>query len=221
MRRQIKRKLRFFCAAGSALLWCGTLQAQIQRQNPMQTSDLSRENQSRVAAAAADIKAILVKDIGLMVELKRWVAKEATNHGQIITDHDLSDEAIFDRLQSDVQFRSVATALVQRYGYLVPQLNPDSEAAKEQDLLAKERAKWMAQSQEQQATLDHQRNEQRIERAEYCAQRNDADCESQGNQNLGQPAGRQDQRDQGPQNQMGPGQSNPSIPSRVGGGQIE
>ena len=221
MRRQIKGRLRFVFVAGSALLWCSALQAQIQRQNPMQNSDLSRENQSRVAAAAADIKTILVKDIGLMVELKRWVAKEATNHGQIITDHDLSDETIFDRLQSDVQFRSVATALVQRYGYFVPQLNPDSEAAKEQDLLAKERAKWMAQSQEQQATLDHQRNEQRMERAEYCAQRNEADCESQGNQNLGQPAGRQDQRDQGPQNQMGPGQSNPSIPSRVGGGQIE
>jgi len=120
MPEKIKRVMRSLGVAGSTLLWCGVLQAQIQRQNPMQNSDLSRENQSRVAAAAADIKTILVKDIGLMVELKRWVAKEATNHGQIITDHDLSDEAIFDRLESDVQFRAVATALVQRYGYLVP-----------------------------------------------------------------------------------------------------
>src|SRR5690242_1939330 len=221
MRRQVNRGLEFLTVAGIALLWCSALPAQIQRQNPMQNSDLSRENQSRVAAAAADIKTILVKDIGLMVELKRWVAKEATNHGQIITDHDLSDDAIFDRLQSDVQFRSVATALVQRYGYLVPQLNPESQAAKEQELLAKERAKWLAQSQEEQATLDHQRNEQRLERAEYCAQRNDPDCELQGNPNLGQPAGRQDQRDQGPQNQMGPSQSHPVNPSRVSGGQIE
>jgi protein involved in polysaccharide export with SLBB domain len=218
----MNRGLKFLGVTGTALLCCSTLQAQTQRQNPMQNSDLSRENQSRVAASAADIKTILVKDIGLMVELKRWVAKEATNHGQIITDQDLSDDAIFDRLQSDVQFRSVATALVQRYGYLVPQLNPESQAAKEQELLAKERAKWLAQTQEEQATLDHQRNQQRLERAEFCAQRNEADCDLQGNPSLGQPGGRQDQQDrQGPQNQMGPSQVNPSNPSRFSGGQIE
>jgi protein involved in polysaccharide export with SLBB domain len=224
MPEKIKRVMRSLGVAGSTLLWCGVLQAQIQRQNPMQNSDLSRENQSRVAAAAADIKTILVKDIGLMVELKRWVAKEATNHGQIITDHDLSDEAIFDRLESDVQFRAVATALVQRYGYLVPQLNPESQAAKEQDLLAKERTKWIAQSQEQQANLEHQRNQQRLDRAQYCAQRNEADCDMQDYNHSREPQPGQfpqDQEDQGPQNPMGPSQSNPTSPSRFSGGPIE
>ena len=45
-------------------------------------SDLAKENYDRVAASAAQIKAILVTDPGLMVELKRWIAKEATDNGQ-------------------------------------------------------------------------------------------------------------------------------------------
>ena len=86
-----------------------------------------------------------------MVELKRWVAKDATSQGQIISETDLTDDAIFDRLQADVQFRSIATQLVQRYGYLVPQVNPDSAAGKEQELLVKERVKWIAQNEEEEA----------------------------------------------------------------------
>src|SRR5436309_2877869 len=94
------------------------------RQAPVaQSSELGRENLSRVAASAADIKAVLLKDTGLLVELKRWVAKDATGHGQIISDADLTDDAMFDRLETDVAFRSVATWLVQKYGYLVPKLN--------------------------------------------------------------------------------------------------
>src|SRR5579884_1940427 len=54
-------------------------------------SDLARENQSRVAASAADIKPILLKDTGLMVELKRWIAKDASDQGQIVTDADLTN----------------------------------------------------------------------------------------------------------------------------------
>ncbi len=49
-----------------------------------------------------------------MVELKHWIAKDATDHGQLISDSDLTDEAIFDRLENDIAFRSVATALVQK-----------------------------------------------------------------------------------------------------------
>lgn len=71
-----------------------------------------------------------------MVELKGWVAKDATDHGQLISDSDLTDQAIFDRLESDIQFRSVATRLLQKYGYLLPTLNPDSPQAKDQALLA-------------------------------------------------------------------------------------
>src|SRR5712692_7012051 len=79
-------------------------------------SDLARDNLSRVAAMDTEIEKILRRDPGLMVELKRWVAKEATDHGQVVSDWDLTDQSILDRLSSDVKFRSVATRLLQRYG---------------------------------------------------------------------------------------------------------
>src|SRR5580700_418533 len=108
-------------------------------------SDLAKDNLNRVAASSVQIKAVLVKDPGLLVELKQWVAKEATDNGQVVEDSNLSDQAIFDRLDRDVAFRSVATRLLQRYGYLMPSPNPDSSFAKEEDLVLKERARRLVQ----------------------------------------------------------------------------
>ena len=58
-------------------------------------SDLSLQNLSQCSrnelrkySAVSD-----AKDSGLMVELKRWVAKDATDHGQIPGESDLSDYA--------------------------------------------------------------------------------------------------------------------------------
>jgi polysaccharide export outer membrane protein len=206
----------------AGLLLAGSAAAQSQqdrRPNPLLSSDLSRENLSRVAASPSDVKAILSKDTGLMVELKRWVAREATTHGQIITDHDLSDDAIFDRLTSDVQFRAVATQLVQKYGYLVPQVNPESSAGKEQEFVAKERAKLLVQIEDERLSQTRNRNRQQTQRTGYC-DRGDVDCENQqyNNQDRGQEPNqiRQDQRDRDqqdyPPSQMGPGQGNPTNP---------
>src|SRR5690242_21450900 len=97
-------------------------------------SDLSQENLNRVAASASQIRTVLAKDEGLLVELKRWVAKEATDNGQVVDDANLTDQAIFDRLEQDIAFRSVATRLLQRYGYLMPAANPDSDFAKEKEI---------------------------------------------------------------------------------------
>ena len=99
---------------------------------PENASELARENLKHVAASAAELEAILHKDAGLLVELKSWIAKRATEQGQVVTDSDLTDVAIFERLRSDVEFRSVATRLVQRYGYLTPQVNPLSQEGREQ-----------------------------------------------------------------------------------------
>jgi polysaccharide biosynthesis/export protein len=148
------------------------------RSTPITTSELGRDNLSRVAASAAEIKAVLFKDAGLMVELKRWIAKDATEHGQIISDSDLTNDAIFQRLEEDAQFRAVATNLVQKYGYLVPKMNPDSELAKEHELLIQERTKWIAQSQEEEIQQAHGRAEQRLQKTESCDQQYDTDCAS-------------------------------------------
>jgi len=98
-----------------------------------------------------------------MVELKHWVARDATDHGQIVSDLDLTNDAIFGRLETDIQFRSIATSLVRQYGFLlpngflIPNLNPDSDPGKKHELLIQERTKWLAQNQEEELTQARQR----------------------------------------------------------------
>ena len=144
-----------------------------------ESPDLSQENLNRVAASAVQIRSVLAKDEGLMVELKRWVAKEATDSGQVIEDANLTDQAIFDRIELDIKFRSVATRLLQRYGYLIPSPNPESDIAKEKELILKERARRLVQveSQEDTESLRPQKNEQGLERTNTCDERRDEDCD--------------------------------------------
>jgi len=130
---------QFVAMALAVLMVCPAMQAQQPTQAQQHLtqavgSDLAAQNNSRVAASPTQIREVLQKDPGLMVELKRWVAKEATDRGQIVNDSDLTDQAIYDRLTGDTEFRSVATRLLQRYGYLLPKLNPESDAAKEEEL---------------------------------------------------------------------------------------
>ncbi|MFI5096448.1 MAG: SLBB domain-containing protein [Candidatus Acidiferrales bacterium] len=178
---------------GVALLaCCGGLQAQ-QRPSARSTVEgaqapakansfqLERENSDRVAASPQQIREVLVKEPGLLVELKRWVSKEATSNGQMIADEDLTDQAIFDRLDQDVLFRSVATRLVQRYGYLLPAVNPDSALGKQQELVLKERARRLVQieAQEDAESLKGPRDEDSpgsIQRAKTCDPQREEDC---------------------------------------------
>lgn len=141
-------------------------------------SDLSKENLGHVAASAPQIRAVLVKDPGLLLELKRWVAKEATDNGQVVEDSDLTDLAIFDRLERDITFRSLATRLLQRYGYLMPTVNPDSDFAKEQDLILKERARRLVQieSQEDSESSRPEKSNRELGRQAKCDPRADEEC---------------------------------------------
>lgn len=147
-------------------------------------SDFARDNLNHVAASAIQIREVLVKDPGLLVELKRWVAKEATDNGQIVEDSALTDDAIFERLVQDVTFRSVATRLAQHYGYLLPSINPESDAAKEQDLILKERARRLVQieAQEDAAAMQpgngQNRDEDKMERVS-CDPRRDLNCDEE------------------------------------------
>src|SRR5229473_1599699 len=146
-----------------------------------QAPDLTQENLGRVAASAIQIRSVLIKDEGLMVELKRWVAKEATDSCQVVEDSNLTDQAIFERLVQDVAFRSVATRLLQRYGYLTPTPNPDSDFAKQKELVLKERARRLVQieSQEDTESLRPQKNDRDLERTATCDPRRDEDCPQQ------------------------------------------
>jgi polysaccharide biosynthesis/export protein len=174
----------------SFLAGAPSLQAQQDRREQADPSDLGRENLGRVAASAGQIGEILSHDPGLMVELKRWVAKEATDHGQILNDWDLTDQAILDRLANDTGFRSVATRLLQRYGYLVPQLNPNSQVGKEQQLLLQERVERLARAHaraknDEDEPLTRTRSQEDLGRPRSCDPETDPDCTTENHRPLG------------------------------------
>ena len=180
--------------------------------SPQVTSELTRQNLDRVAASATQIKAILLKDVGLLVELKRWIAKDASDNGQVISDIDLTDSAVFERLANDVRLRSVATRLVQRYGYLEPSVNPDSEMGKQQDFILKERARKLVQTeaQDDQYYAELKKSQQQGQRNNVCGNSNldntvegiaeDVDCRdripsgTRGEQDQNLPGGNNNQR---------------------------
>jgi hemolysin activation/secretion protein len=115
-------------------------QNQERQERPERPDDWATDNLDMVSASPFQIRQVLLRDPGLMVELKRLMAKQATERGQIVSERDLEDAAVMDRLETDTRFRALATRLLQRYGYLSPQLNPESPAGKEQDLQLKAQA---------------------------------------------------------------------------------
>lgn len=110
--------------------------------------DIVGDNLDRVAATADQLLGLLSKDAGLMVEFKRLLAQDAGADGQILDESDLTDEAIADRLNADLHWRVLATQLLQRYGYLLPKLNPDSDLAAERNLAMQERARAITRASE-------------------------------------------------------------------------
>jgi protein involved in polysaccharide export with SLBB domain len=179
-------------------------------------SELAKANYDRVAASAPQIKEVLLRDPGLLVELKTWIAKEASDNGQFVSDEELTDVAVFDRLTRDVKFRAVATRLVQRYGYLKPILNPESEMGKQQDLLLKERARRLGQI-EDAAALQPPKSEKgaaaesALERMRrYCEEFDDPDC---ANRDLLQPGRNATSPEyNGPQRETLPANPQESLP---------
>jgi protein involved in polysaccharide export with SLBB domain len=138
-------------------------------------------SRSRVAAPVEQIRAVLTKDPGLLVELERVVEKEAISKGQLVEDSDLTEQAIFDRLDEDAALRATATRLLQRYGYLTPNVNPDSEMAKQQDLVLKERARRIVQieAQEDAESMQLQKRGEdspELENTGKCDARSDSNC---------------------------------------------
>ena len=218
-------------ALAFALLLCAGVSSANAQQAPEQqsqprdqmtrppSSDLMKENLGKVAASGGQIKAVLVKDPGIMVELKTWVAKDAADHGQIVIDSELTDQAIFDRLIWDVQFRSIATRLLQRYGYLLPTVNPDSDLGKQQDLIMKERALQYAKSEEEARSNRNQGREDQtgLERAGTCDPQLDRDCDTENpRQQQGSRTQRTRSQSQGaePQQNGAPGTERQGQPQR-------
>src|SRR5215467_1852065 len=147
--------------------------AQSSTRLPARPADIISDNLDRVAASTAQILEVLGKETGLMMELKRLIAQEAGISGQILEESDLTDTSVADRLRSDLHTRVVATRLLQRYGYLVPRVNPDSDLGTEQKLVQQERAQILARAAERRGTLSETTPDQQNA---SCDPNNDLGC---------------------------------------------
>lgn len=140
---------------------------------PVRPSDVVSDNLDLVAASASQILEVLNKEGGLMVELKRLIAQEAGITGQILEESDLTESAVAERLRTDLRTRVLATRLLQRYGYLVPRTNPDSDLAAEQRLVQQERAQILARAAERRDGLSQTTS---FQRDIPCNPRSDSQC---------------------------------------------
>jgi protein involved in polysaccharide export with SLBB domain len=119
------------------------MEAQKKNEQAPRGSGIVADNLDRVAATANQILEIVNGDAGLMVELKRVLAEDAGESGQILEESDLSESAVTQRLVEDLRSRVLATRLLQKYGYLLPKVNPNSDAAAEHDLAIRARAQQL------------------------------------------------------------------------------
>ncbi len=104
------------------------------------------------------------------------IAQDASAGGQLLEESDLNESTLAERLHEDLRTRALATRLLQRYGYLLPKLNPDSGMALEQKLVFQERAQILARAGEK---GDEGRGAAAGERNAGCDPQQQTDCEPQ------------------------------------------
>src|SRR5260370_42103822 len=91
------------------------VQPAVSRTNRMaDASDLANDNFNHVAASAIQIRTVLLKDAGLLVEMKRRMPKEATDSGQVVEDTTHTDQANFIRLALAVALPTITSHMLPR-----------------------------------------------------------------------------------------------------------
>ena len=182
---------------------------------PRTTRDIVSDNLDRVAANAEQILEILNKDAGLLVEFKRLLAQDAGASGQLLDESDLLDTAVTERLKEDLHARVLATRLLQRYGYLLPKVNPESDLAAEHNLVLQDRAYAIAHAS---GRANTSRENSPMEQTAGCDQRRSSDCEfpgSESNRNYLPPES--EEPGNRPAEQPSPYETYPGAPSRTDG----
>src|SRR5260370_38872320 len=88
--RNLRTAMFSMClCALSCFLATYALAQQLTDDRAISASELAKDNLDRVAASESQITAVLNANPGLFVELKRWVAKNAADRGQILKTSDL------------------------------------------------------------------------------------------------------------------------------------
>jgi len=175
--------------------------------------DLAADNLDHVAATAEQILELLKRDAGLMVEFKRLLAQDAGAAGQLLDETDLTDAAVIERVNEDLRARVLATRLLQRYGYLQPRVNPDSDLAAEHSLVLQDRAYAIAHAVERNM---EPRTLPPVTQTAGCDQGISSDCDfpARGSNRNSFPVD-SDEQPSRPAEQTNPYEGYPAVPSRT------
>jgi len=123
-----------------------------------------------------------------MVELKRWVAKESTDNGQVVEDSKLTDQAIFDRLERTLRFDPLRRDSCSDTDTSCPRLIR-IQTCKGKTISPPGTARRLVQIERRRfESLRPQKNDRDLERTGTCDPRRDQDCLPQS------PANRQNTR---------------------------
>lgn len=119
------RVLLQFVVVLSLCLWqCGEAYSQVKRPvNPKARAE--QEAERMVSLSAAAIQQILVREPGLLLEIKKALVRKAYEQGRLLDPADLTDNTLFALLQEDNNVRILATREIETRGYI--RANPKSE----------------------------------------------------------------------------------------------
>jgi hypothetical protein len=99
-------------------LWPGTeAHSQVKRaENPNDRAE--QEAEQMVSLSAAAIQQILVREPGLLLEVKKTLVRKAYEQGRLLDPGDLSDETLFALLRQDNNVRILATREIEARMYI-------------------------------------------------------------------------------------------------------
>jgi protein involved in polysaccharide export with SLBB domain len=120
--------LQISVVLGVCLWQCGEAYGQVKR--PANSKDRAEQQaEQMVSLSAAAIQQILVREPGLLLEVKKALVRKAYEQGRLLDPVDLTDETLFALLREDNNVRILATREIETRGYI--QAKPKSDESRQ------------------------------------------------------------------------------------------
>jgi protein involved in polysaccharide export with SLBB domain len=139
--------LQISVVLGVCLWQCGEAYSQVKR--PVNSKDRAeREAEQMVSLSAAAIQQILVREPGLLLEVKKALVRKAYEQGRLLDPVDLTDDTLFALLQEDNNVRILATREIEARKYIRAKPKTDETRQNQEDELRQSQEDERRQNQE-------------------------------------------------------------------------
>lgn len=134
-----RRRMLYLFVVSALLLWQETVAyGQVQR-TPNAKDRAEQEAEQTVSLSASAIQQILMREPGLLLEVKKTLVRKAYEQGRLLDPSDLTDENLFALLQHDNNLRILATREIEARMYVRAKPRSD-EPAQNEDWRAQHRS---------------------------------------------------------------------------------